>query len=873
MEAKGVNQRGFSFRLTGYFLGLFLVLLLASSGYCEDTIFFPLDEPELNESTVNNTTNVSAEWTVDFTASPFEGYPPLCVQFNVAGPNGEYAWDFGNNVKSNVMNPVHCYRERGSYWVKLKYWYGTIAGEVSKPDFIKVLDPAMYVDFTADPPTGEAPLTTRFSIIGNPTHIRWNFGDGSDGSSDTSPVHQYADPGNYTPTLTYCLAGACDKLSKFNYIEVKEGNPVDFIAERESGVAPVCTRFVITGDVDYCSWDFGDGGVSYKKDPVHCYSDPGLYTVSLTYSIEGAHYTITKNQYLRYVARDRPDFTFTPNEGMAPLCVEYAIVNPSQSWKFHFGDNSSATGAQTKYCYGKNGTYFPSLEYCTNNLCDVVESPVPIRVYQPRIIAAPGDQAGEMTFTTDAPPGLSYSWDFGDGLGATGATVTHRYDSAGTYRVSLVVSSLCGCNSVTTREVTVQPKGKLDFSGTPVSGCAKHCVQFSEQSPEIPLSRLWEFGDGDTSEEKNPFHCYLFPGKYTVSLKNQYTDREEHEMKEDYVTVHAVPKASFSMFPSSGYAPLTVRLTDATFDAALKRYWDFGDGSYSSDKTVDHRFIEPGDYNVTLMVWGDGECRGEAAQTVHVMKQEETPYDLTGLPRRGVAPLCVSYQVTGQIQQATVNFGDGTSSHERNPFYCYDTAGIYSPSLTACDADQGCEEISKPDFIVASSPQFLNLTLLSGWNLVSVPVTLETGADTMELFMGVDTAGHSIYAWDNSAGSWIRMGKDDRITPLSAFWVYTRDPMQIPLRMAMDSPAENPSVPLNPGWNLVSFGDIMIVSADEAFRSVQEFWSYTIGYDAMRQRYAAPVTKGFDSAQAEMDPRQGYWLFMNSSAVLVGKKL
>jgi len=54
------------------------------------------DEPD--ENITNNTSNLSAEWVVDFTASPFEGYPPLCVQFTVSGPNGEYVWDFGDGT-------------------------------------------------------------------------------------------------------------------------------------------------------------------------------------------------------------------------------------------------------------------------------------------------------------------------------------------------------------------------------------------------------------------------------------------------------------------------------------------------------------------------------------------------------------------------------------------------------------------------------------------------------------------------------------------------------------------------------------------------------------------------------------------------------
>lgn len=851
-----------------YVISLLLMVLMLG-------IFIPslTGADELEENITNNTSNVSAEWIVDFTASPFEGYPPLCVKFSVSGPNGEYVWDFGDGTTSNVMNPVHCYKQKGSYWVKLRYYYGTITGEVSKPDCVKVNDPSLYVDYSADPTSGPAPLTTQFTVAGSPTNIIWHFGDGSEDTTELNPRHQFQEPGNYSPSLTYCLAGLCEKISKFHYIEVGPGSAVDFLAERQNGTAPVCTRFVVQGDVETCKWDFGDGAISYDKSPVHCYPDPGLYTVSLTYTIDGAPYTITKKGYLRYVSQLAPDFTMSPVEGIAPLCVRYSIENPTQSWEFHFGDNSTATGAQATHCYGTSGTYFPYLTYCSNNLCDKVESKEPVIVHQPRIILSQGNTPNEYKFSTDATEGLKYIWNFGDGTGAEGAVATHRFEIAGTYKISLVVNGICGCNAINTKELKIKPKEKLDFTATPVSGCAPHCVQFNEISPEIPLSRLWEFGDGDTSTDKNPFHCFQFPGPYTVRLTDTFPNETQEEVKQDFITVHAVPKPSFSMFPPQGDAPLTVKFSDTTIDYTEKRYWNFGDGSSGTGKTVEHRFDEPGEYNVTLTVWGAGDCFGTKSQTVHVLKKEDSPYDFSGLPRRGLAPICTSYKVTGLIQQSELEFGDGQKTTERNPFHCYDTPGIYSPVLHACDSLSGCEEIKKPAYVVAVSPLYLNISLMRGWNLVSVPVSLEPGSDTMEILSDVDTAGHSIFSWNSSSGSWKRASSSDQISPLSAFFIYSPDNHQIPIMMSSEGPQYNLTQILTTGWNLVSFADIMMVSADEAFRSVEEFWSYIIGFDSEKQRYSAPVTNGIDSAVISLDPRQGYWIYMNETAQMVGKQL
>jgi PKD repeat protein len=44
------------------------------------------------------------------------------------------------------------------------------------------------------------------------------------------------------------------------------------------------------------------------------------------------------------------------------------------------------------------------------------------------------------------------------------------------------------------------------------------CVQFKDQSQNLPTSWSWDFGDGSTSTEQSPRHCYTEPGTYTVSL-------------------------------------------------------------------------------------------------------------------------------------------------------------------------------------------------------------------------------------------------------------------------------------------------------------------------------------------------------------------
>jgi hypothetical protein len=63
---------------------------------------------------------------------------------------------------------------------------------------------------------------------------------------------------------------------------------VDFRSQAPMAAAPRSVRFVnfSSGEVTRFVWDFGDGGTATERDPMHQYSGPGRYTVTL--EAEGA---------------------------------------------------------------------------------------------------------------------------------------------------------------------------------------------------------------------------------------------------------------------------------------------------------------------------------------------------------------------------------------------------------------------------------------------------------------------------------------------------------------------------------------------------------------------------------------------------------
>ena len=92
-----------------------------------------------------------------------------------------------------------------------------------------------------------------------------------------------------------------------------------FKAEPLSGPAPLTVSFtdLSRGNVDSWSWDFGDGGTSFERDPEYTYNVPGVYSVTLTVDGAGGHDTKTRTDYI--VVDEASDLSVFRYESVASL--------------------------------------------------------------------------------------------------------------------------------------------------------------------------------------------------------------------------------------------------------------------------------------------------------------------------------------------------------------------------------------------------------------------------------------------------------------------------------------------------------------------------------------------------------------------------
>jgi len=116
----------------------------------------------------------------------------------------------------------------------------------------------------------------------------------------------------------------------------------------------------------------------------------------------------------------------------------------------------------------------------------------------------------------------SWLWDFGDGSTSSEQHPTHKYSDKGTYTVQLTVTDEDGHTDIEVLLITIanlDPVAEFIFS--PETSEIGQSISFTDQSddPErASLSYFWDFGDGSTSNERNPNHSYEKSGSYVVTL-------------------------------------------------------------------------------------------------------------------------------------------------------------------------------------------------------------------------------------------------------------------------------------------------------------------------------------------------------------------
>lgn len=165
-----------------------------------------------------------------------------------------------------------------------------------------------------------------------------------------------------------------------------------------------------------------------------------------------------------------------------------------------------------------NGAGLTSLISSDGQLLQVPTNPPVANFYPQNLVVCEGDSIQLINTSTD---GTSYTWTSTSGtISDQNAQNTYLLPTAsGVYSVTLTATNSAGSGQLTQNiSVTVQP-GPIALA-TPdqtVLGLPNAIVLFSNNSLNAD-TYFWDFGDGETSTDSDPWHQYSATGTYTVML-------------------------------------------------------------------------------------------------------------------------------------------------------------------------------------------------------------------------------------------------------------------------------------------------------------------------------------------------------------------
>ena len=226
--------------------------------------------------------------TAEFTVSPaIQTYPNTTVgitNLSTASSSAFQHWSFGDGAELASDQPIfHTYNSWGTYNVTLLIDNGFCAD--AHTEVITILSPNPVASFTGSS-SGCAPLAVDFdNHSSHGAQYIWDFDDDVM-TSEESPTHVFTRPGVYNVSLTVIgYEGQEDQVIQYGAVEVFPSASAAFVNSPTEVIIPdQPVDFVNLSEMDATEffWDFGDGQFSTEKDPVHFYTEPGIYTVSLT---------------------------------------------------------------------------------------------------------------------------------------------------------------------------------------------------------------------------------------------------------------------------------------------------------------------------------------------------------------------------------------------------------------------------------------------------------------------------------------------------------------------------------------------------------------------------------------------------------------
>jgi PKD repeat protein len=201
-------------------------------------------------------------------------------------------------------------------------------------------------------------------------------------------------------------------------------------------------------------------------------------------------------------------------------------------------------------------------------------------------------------------------WDFGDGNSKVARRPINKYATSGSYTVSLTSTSDKGCVDIETKTIDIEDAPDAGFV-IDENACQNEALDINNTSTGSG-NYTWSFGDGNTSNDRNPTHAIASSGNFTVKLIMDNNGCKDSVSSD--ITVNPAPESGFSLTVDGDEVNVSATSTDAE-----SYEWDFGDGNSATGTTANHEYdITEGWVKVTLTVTNAAGCTSSTVDSAYI---------------------------------------------------------------------------------------------------------------------------------------------------------------------------------------------------------------------------------------------------------------
>jgi gliding motility-associated-like protein len=178
-----------------------------------------------------------------------------------------------------------------------------------------------------------------------------------------------------------------------------------------------------------------------------------------------------------------------------------------------------------------------------------------------------------------------FLWDLGNGVSSDSPIISNEYQAEGCYDISLTITNSNGCTSSITENdfICVFPDVLSDFTFSPQQTTILDPMFNFTNNSDGATSYIWNFGDGNVSNESSPTHTYdPNPGSFIVNL------------------------IAINSYGCSDTAFYSVRILDELIYYIPNTFTPNEDDANNTFKPVFTSGIDPNDFKLTIFNrWGD----------------------------------------------------------------------------------------------------------------------------------------------------------------------------------------------------------------------------------------------------------------------------